>query len=368
MLSSQIIISLLFIIIIIIPSPPKILVNEESTSETMRRGIARTVCHELAHQWFGNLVTPEFWTQLWLKEGVARFMEFIALDHLFPEWNAWDEFVQSVYNLALSLDSLESSHPVEVQVHHSDEINEVFDAISYAKGASIIRMLFHYIGQEDFMRGMRLYLTRHAYSNSVSEDFWTALSEVSGKPLVQFMEHWTKVTGFPLLQLQSDGSVTTDRFYASGAKVGNHAADARPKWPMPVTARVEGSDKILGPWVIDGPERDESADLLQQIQSWSSQNKWFKLNADQMGFYHVDYTPEQWSRLALAMDPVKCPLSATDRLGLISDSFAVGKAGYGSIVDSLNLVKGFGDHDVAGTFKRWSVSILVSHFMFSISH
>jgi aminopeptidase N len=189
-----------------------------------------------------------------------------------------------------------------------------------------------------------LYLTRHQYGNAVSEDFWSALSEVSGKPLVDFMKTWTNVTGFPLLQLKEDGSMTTERFYASGSSGKDSSAT---KWPMPVTARVEGSDEILGPWVVHGPEKDESDELLQQIQSWSAAGNWFKLNVDQFGFFRVNYTPEQWQRLALVMDPIDGPLSATDRLGLISDSFAAGKAGYASIVESLNLVKGFGEHSTA---------------------
>lgn len=129
----------------------KILVQSGSTSETMKRGIARTVCHELAHQWFGNLATMEFWTQLYLKEGVARYMEFVGIDYLFPEWMVWTEFVQSVYNLALSLDALTTSHPVEVEVNHPDEISEIFDAISYAKGASLIRMVAHYMVRDHWV-------------------------------------------------------------------------------------------------------------------------------------------------------------------------------------------------------------------------
>jgi puromycin-sensitive aminopeptidase len=325
----------------------KILITE-STSETIRRGIARTVCHELAHQWFGNLTTPEFWTQLWLKEGVARFMEFVALDHLFPEWKAWDEFVQGVMSLALHLDALKSSHPVEVPVQHSNEISEIFDSISYAKGASIIRMLANYIGMEDFMKGMRLYLTRHAYGNAVSEDFWKALSEAAGgKPLVEFMKPWTLVMGFPMVQLEGDDgsttSIVTRQFQASGEKENGST-----QWPIPVTARVQGMDGVQGPWVLHGPDRDESEALSKQIQSWSAEGKWFKLNADQFGFYRVNYTPDQWRRLSQALDPNSGALSATDRLGLISDSFEAGKAGYASIVDSLKLVEGFGQHETAG--------------------
>ncbi len=198
----------------------KILVKPNSTSDIMKRGIARTVCHELAHQWFGNLVTMEWWNQLWLNEGVARFMEFVGIDSLFPEWDAWTEFVQSVYGLALSLDSMESSHPVEVVVKSADEINEIFDAISYAKGASIIRMISSHLGMDTFLEGMRLYLSRHAYGNAVTDDLWRALEEASGFPVVKFMKPWTLEVGYPILLLSVDGSMTAPRFFASGPEEG----------------------------------------------------------------------------------------------------------------------------------------------------
>jgi puromycin-sensitive aminopeptidase len=326
----------------------KILVKPDSTSESTKRGIARTVCHELAHQWFGNLVTMEFWTQLWLKEGVARFMEFVAIDRIFPEWNAWTEFVQGVYGLAQSLDSMKTSHPVEVEVGHPDEINEIFDAISYAKGASIIRMVSSYIGFQTFLDGMKLYLSRYAYANATTVDLWQALEETSGKPIAELMSPWTSQIGFPILMLpeaSSDEPIRTPRFLASGPDSGEEASTS--SWPIPVTAQVQGLDETQGPWVINGPTEDESGLLRDKMKEWSSAGKWFKLNIGQCGFYRVAYTKEQWKKLSNVMDPAG-PLSPTDRLGLISDSFAAGRAGYSSIVESLNLIKSFGDHENAG--------------------
>lgn len=322
--------------------------KEGATSETTKRSIARTVCHELAHQWFGNLVSIEFWTELWLKEGVARFMEFVGIDSIFPEWNAWTEFVQSVYGLAQSLDAMKSSHPVEVEVTHSEEIDEIFDAISYAKGASLIRMISSYIGFDVFMAGMKNYLNTHAYGNTTTVMLWKALEEASGSPVVELMSPWTSQVGFPALILpESDGQIETPRFLASGP--GNDDSGADPQvWPIPVTAFVEGSNEIQGPWVINGPSGDDSAVLLEQIRAWTSEGKWFKLNVDQTGFYRVVYTKEQWNALGQIMSP-DGPLPLTDRLGLLSDSFAAGRAGYASIVDSLLLVQHFGEHDIAGT-------------------
>lgn len=320
----------------------KILVTDKTSQSTLR-GIARTVCHELAHMWFGNLVTMEFWTQLWLKEGVARYMEFVAIDLLFPEWNAWIEFVQSVYGLAMSLDSMKSSHPVEVKVMHADEINQIFDAISYAKGASIVRMVSTYLGVETFMRGMQMYLQRHSFGNAETHMLWEALQEASGIPVVEFMTPWTKQVGFPILIL-TETTIESPRFLVSGP--GSDVSEHANSWPIPVTALVEGCDEVQGPWVINGPAGDETQALMEQIKAWQSDGKWFKLNVDQSGFFRVAYTREQWARLATVMSP-DGPLSSIDRLGLISDSFASGRSGYAPIVDSLEFVKDFGFHKKA---------------------
>jgi aminopeptidase N len=292
----------------------------------------------------------EFWTQLWLKEGVARFMEFVGIDSIFPEWDAWTEFVQSVYGLAQALDAMKSSHPVEVEVKHSEEIDEIFDVISYAKGASFIRMISSYIGFQVFLDGMKIYLKRNAYGNTVTEMLWQALEEASGSPVVALMTPWTSQIGFPILLLpeSNEGRIETPRFLASGPGSDTSDGGDPPVWPIPVTALVEGSDETQGPWVINGPSDDESGALLDKIRSWEADGKWFKLNVDQTGFFRVGYRKDQWAALGKVMAP-DGPLPTTDRLGLISDSFAAGRAGYSSIVDSLSLVQNFGEHDVVGT-------------------
>lgn len=127
-----------------------LLVDPENTSAARKQFIALVVGHELAHQWFGNLVTMEWWTHLWLNEGYASFVEFLCVNHLFPQYDIWTQFVTDMYIRALELDCLKSSHPIEVPVGHPSEIDEIFDDISYDKGASVIRMLHHYIGDDDF--------------------------------------------------------------------------------------------------------------------------------------------------------------------------------------------------------------------------
>jgi len=323
----------------------KILVKPTSTSESTRRGIARTVCHELAHQWFGNLVTPQFWTQLWLKEGVARFLEFVGITTLFPEWDGWTEFTQGVFNLALSLDSLESSHPVEVEVESSDQIKEIYDAISYAKGASLIRMVVEFIGEKKFREGMRQFLERYKYGNVTTPMFWGVLEEVSGKAIVEMMQKWTCEVGFPLLDLTSDhGNIGVSRFLASGERVvgGND-------WLIPVSVMTEAGH-VTGPYLINAAadNNEQSQEIERTVRDCNAQGQWFKLNVGQSGFYRVKYSKEQWERLKKAMVPSEgVLLSASDRLGLISDSFAIGRAGYDSIVSSLSFVSDFGHHPIA---------------------
>ncbi|KAI9290715.1 aminopeptidase-like protein, partial [Neoconidiobolus thromboides FSU 785] len=135
------------------------LLYEEGISSFDRcQKIANIVAHELAHQWFGNLVALEWWSQLWLKEGFATYIASYAVDKLFPEWDAWTDFVMDDYQRALKLDSLKSSHPIQVPVNDPKQIGQIFDAISYSKGASILRMLFSYLGEDKFFEGIRVYL------------------------------------------------------------------------------------------------------------------------------------------------------------------------------------------------------------------
>lgn len=182
------------------------MVDPENTSAVSKQWIALVVGHELAHQWFGNLVTMEWWTHLWLNEGYASFVEFLCVNYLFPEYDIWTQFVNDSYIKALELDSLKNSHPIEVPVGNPSEIDEIFDDISYNKGASVIRMLHHYIGDKDFRKGMHLYLTRHQYKNTFTEDLWAALEEASKKPVGDVMSTWTKQMGFPVVKVTSKSS------------------------------------------------------------------------------------------------------------------------------------------------------------------
>ena len=164
---------------------------------------------------------------MWLNEGFASWIEYLCVDHCFPEYDIWTQFASSDFTHALNEDALANSHPIEVPVGHPDEVDEIFDAISYSKGAAVIRMLHDYIGDDDFRKGMNAYLTKHKYSNTFTEDLWAALGEASGKPVAEIMNTWTKQMGFPVLKVtqKKEGTkrvltITQEKFCADGSKPG----------------------------------------------------------------------------------------------------------------------------------------------------
>ncbi len=164
-----------------------LLFDEKASGVTTKQRVADVVQHELAHQWFGNLVTMDFWDGLWLNEGFATWMSWYSCNEFFPEWKIWERFVSDDLQSALSLDSLRSSHPIEVPVKRADEINQIFDAISYSKGSCVLRMMSRYLGEDVFMEGVRRYIKKHAYGNTQTGDLWAALADASGKDVERIL-------------------------------------------------------------------------------------------------------------------------------------------------------------------------------------
>lgn len=222
-----------------------ILIDPRHSSVHNRRWVAMVIAHELAHQWFGNLVTMEWWTHLWLNEGFARYMEYLTLHHLFPRWKMWDKFSQEVLGPALRLDALANTHPIEVPIHHPREIAEIFDEISYSKGAAVIRMLADYLGPTHFRDGLRHYLKKHSYANATTADLWLALEHVSKKPVGKLMRAWTTAAGYPLLTVSRTRNgkwkVEQSRFFSSPLAVKSNPG-GRWRWHIPL--RFTTGDKV----------------------------------------------------------------------------------------------------------------------------
>eukprot|EP00004_Rigifila_ramosa_P008970 TRINITY_DN20429_c0_g1_i1.p1 TRINITY_DN20429_c0_g1~~TRINITY_DN20429_c0_g1_i1.p1 ORF type:complete len:689 (+),score=150.50 TRINITY_DN20429_c0_g1_i1:251-2068(+) len=310
--------------------------------------IARTVCHEIAHMWFGNLVTMEWWTYLWLNEGFARYCEFLAVDALFPSWNIWNIFQSDVFAAAMRLDSLSSSHPVEVPVIHPSEINEIFDTISYAKGASIIRMLAIHLGADKFKEGLSHYLKKFAYKNARTEDLWECLS--LDFDVADLMREWVQHTGYPVVQIteskNSNGETvfqySQHRFFFDGR---NRENSEKSSWLVPLTVQntySEGSQELSVLLKESG-----------EVRTGKFEGEYIatKFNYGHASFCRVCYTPEMLEKLSETNPSHSLVLSVVDSVGLVSDLFALSRAGYipaGVVLDFCG--KNFANCTDAGIF------------------
>ncbi|KAJ3359428.1 Aminopeptidase 2 mitochondrial [Allomyces javanicus] len=313
-----------------------ILFDDKKSTALAKERVAGIVSHELAHQWFGNLVTMQWWNELWLNEGFATFVGTLAIArHLFPEWDSFVAFVGNDMARALTLDAMRSSHPIEVPVKSPAEISQIFDAISYSKGASVIRMLSSWLTEDVFLAGVRKYIQRLKYRNAATTDLWAALSEASGMDVGEFMTLWTKKVGYPVISAERQGNAVTvkqARFLSTG--------DATPDedetvWWCP-----------LAPYVGGEPTNSASVVLKQKEGTFALPAKptavpvdFYKLNLDQANFYRVQYAAADLARLGEAVEHGLVPTS--DRVGLISDVFALAAAGYSSTVDALALLSHF---------------------------
>jgi puromycin-sensitive aminopeptidase len=303
-----------------------LLVDEKHTSTASKERIAEVIAHELAHQWFGNLVTMEWWTHLWLNEGFASYIPYLVTEKLFPQWNIWERFTNDTQGIALRLDALQTTHPIEVEVHHPDEIGEIFDAVSYSKGASVIRMLADYLGEKDFRDGLRYYLKKHSYKNTETVHLWQAFEEISGKPVAKIMRNWTGNSGYPVVKAEMKGSellLSQERFFAS--PISKAKANDKTIWQVPII--IDKKTILLSTKFTSTPEGES----------------WIKVNTGESGFFRTAYSKELLERLK---EPVaKKLLPSWDRLGIIRDLFALCEAGVIPTTDTLEFLSAYKNED-----------------------
>ncbi|KAK4111805.1 hypothetical protein N656DRAFT_789986 [Canariomyces notabilis] len=306
-----------------------LLLDENVSGAATKERVAEVVQHELAHQWFGNLVTMDWWDGLWLNEGFATWASWYSCNIFYPEWKVWESYVVDNLQRALALDSLRSSHPIEVPVKRADEINQIFDAISYSKGSCVLRMISTYLGEETFLEGVRKYLKKHAYGNTQTGDLWASLAEASGKKVDEVMQVWTKHIGFPVVTVteKEDNTIhlKQNRFLRTG--------DTKPE-----------EDQVLYP-VFLGLRTKDGIDETQTLDKREGEFKvpsteFFKLNANHTGLYRTAYSPERLKKLGDAA--TQGLLSVEDRAGMIADAGALATSGYQSTSGVLSLLKGFG--------------------------
>jgi puromycin-sensitive aminopeptidase len=255
-----------------------------------------------------------------------------AVDWLFPEWEMWTQFVNMDTNRALSLDGLKNSHPIEQEVKNPAEVSQLFDAISYSKGGSVLRMLENFLGPETFRGGLYRYLKANEYGNARTQDLWAALEEESSLPVTSIMDSWVKQMGYPVLRVEAartPGDVQVSLFqerFVYDRLLGDEEPNPE-VWQVPVS--ISGPGSALAATVMDEKE------AVIALPVPSPADNWFKVNAGQTGFYRVNYTSDDWERLAPAISTQQIP--ATDRLGIQNDAYALSRGGLLPITQFLEL-------------------------------
>lgn len=310
-----------------------LLVDPANTSLPAKQYVASVIAHELTHQWFGNLVTMRWWTDLWLNEGFATWMSYLPLDHFYPEWQVWTQFAVDEQQPAFKFDALANTHPIQVPINNPDEIRTIFDVISYEKGASSIHMLQQFLGAEPFRQGLSHYLKKHSYQNTETTDLWQALEDVSGKPAKDFMSAWIEQAGFPLVRAHvtdTEVRLTQEQFLINPLERQSLEKTrlVQTIWPI---ALKNGTEL---PELLDQPEATFPAPKHEDV---------LKLNRGQSSFFRTIYNASHLERLGEQIAAGK--LEPVDRLGLLSDTFEAAKAGYSDTVSALHLLEFYKNED-----------------------
>ena len=305
-----------------------LLVDEGTASHAELERIADVVAHEVAHMWFGDLVTMAWWNGLWLNEAFATFMEMLAVDAWKPAWERWVTFGAS-RAAALAVDGLWSSRPIEFEVQAPRDADAMFDVLTYEKGASVLRMLEQYLGPERFRDGVRAYLGAHEYGNAETTDLWKALGEVAARPIPSVMEGWIFRPGYPLIGVESDdggkGLVLTQRRFTYLPGEGGEAD----LWQVPLTLRVGvRGGTVTRTLLLDGPELRVTM---------PGRVDWAIANVGGHGFYRVRYGPDLLRRLTRRLDK----LAPVERFNLLNDTWAGTLAGLIPVADYLDLTERF---------------------------
>lgn len=303
-----------------------LLAKEDDTPIAIKQQIAETVAHELAHQWFGDLVTMKWWNDLWLNESFATFMSYKAMDSVFPEWKMMKQYLNDTVAVALGADQYKSTHPISVSVNTPAQINEIFDEISYEKGGSVLYMLEDYVGKDVFRKGLNLYLKKHAYANATKQDLWNAIDLAAascGKRIstVKVATAWINKAGYPVVVARKeDGNLSLEqrRFLLGGDDEDGG------KWPIPIHYMLSNFEQ--GSMLLDKKR--------SKIKIGAS--NWVKVNYAQSGLYRTVYDQSLLKGLGNAIKSRS--IVQENSWGVENDLFAVTRAGRVPISEYLSFV------------------------------
>jgi tricorn protease interacting factor F2/3 len=285
-----------------------VLLSDEASSASTRKLISLVTAHEVAHQWFGDLVTMSWWNDLWLNESFATFVSAKMVSRKHPEWNVWGDFLRNDTGGAMNGDALRSTHPIDVEVDTPERATQMFDEISYGKGSSVLRMIEAYIGEEGFRKGITDYLKKHSYGNARGEDLWAALGEASQVPVTSIMEHWVKTPGYPVVHVRKIGGSITfeqERF----TLIQESKPNGESPWPIPLTYDLNGRIERL---LLRGKDARVTAPSGLIL-----------VNPGRTGFYRVKYDRTLYAALLAGFKK----LDRFDKWGLMNDAYAFLEAG-----------------------------------------
>ncbi|TDG98553.1 hypothetical protein EPR50_G00201600 [Perca flavescens] len=340
-----------------------LLYDENQSSSFNKQRVASVIAHELVHQWFGNIVTMDWWDDLWLNEGFASFFEYIGVEKAEPSWGMRDIMIISDVLPVMVDDALLSSHPIIVSVSTPAEITSVFDGISYSKGASILRMLEGWMGKDKFRDGCRKYLKDYYFKNAKTANFWASLAEVSGLPVADVMDTWTKQMGYPVLDLSfsdMNAKLSQKRFLLDPkANASEPHSPLGYKWTIPVEWHSVKSNKNM--LTIFNKSNTELV-----ISDYSaSEDGLLKVNNDHIGFYRVNHDEHMWNAISQQLQNNHSEFDAADRTSYIDDVFALARADVIDYGNAFNLTKYLKDETEYIVWERVAASIAYVRDMLS---
>ena len=299
------------------------LVVDENSTFASRQQVALVIAHELAHQWFGNLVTMKWWDDLWLNESFANMMEYVCVDAIEPSWNIFEDFQTGGVPLALERDATDGVQSVHVEVKHPDEINTLFDgAIVYAKGSRLMHMLRRWLGDADFAKGLHAYFEKHQYGNTIGRDLWNALGQASGRDVAAFMDSWLEQPGYPVLTATVENDVlkiSQKQFF-----IGEHE-DKNRLWVVPLNSNWKGLPDTL---------ETESIEIPGYAALLAENKGALRLNTENTAHYITDYQGELLD--AILSELVE--LDNTSKLQIVQERRLLAEAGHISYADLLPVV------------------------------
>ncbi|XP_017269434.1 leucyl-cystinyl aminopeptidase [Kryptolebias marmoratus] len=310
-----------------------LLVGKES-SPLDKQIVASVIAHELAHQWFGNLVTMSWWNDLWLNEGFATYMQYMSLETVLPDLDIGNLFLDMRFR-AMDKDALNSSHAVSTEVNTPEQVEEMFDSVSYEKGASILLMLNAFLpGDQQFRKGIINYLTLYRESNTETVNLWNSLTQFTTQPqnISKMMSSWTSQKGFPLVTVSRKGDQVTlsqEPFLLTS----DNTAHSSSLWNIPVTYVSDSCSLTLEcRQVFTLESKTGTLNVSESV-------KWLKFNYRSTGFYIVDYGEKGWEALIGALSSNVSVLTPEDRASLIHDIFALSRLGRVSFHQVINLLQ-----------------------------